>query len=114
MQMKRLLIVKIKTTTFAANFKSSADGDIPIGTKGGSIKIGLGYDTTKSTSTSSTITIETTKESDQLGTLTLNFYDAIIVEKNSSKGYRPKNVSNGTVSITISPMSDAFSRSVSF
>lgn len=103
-----------KTTTFAANFRSSADGDIPIGTKGGSIKIGLGYDTTKSTSTSSTITIETTKESDQLGTLTLNFYDAIIVEKNSSKGYRPKNVSNGTVSITISPMSDAFSRSVSF
>ena len=103
-----------KTTTFAANFKSSADGDIPIGTKGGSIIIGLGYDTTKSTSTSSTITIETTKESDQLGTLTLNFYDAIIVEKNSSKGYRPKNVSNGTVSITISPMSDAFSRSVSF
>jgi hypothetical protein len=48
------------------------------------------------------------------GTLTLNFYDAIIVEKNSQKGYRPKNVSNGTVSITISPMSDAFSRSVNF
>lgn len=58
--------------------------------------------------------IETTKTSDQLGTLTLNFYDAIIVEKNSQKGYRPKNVSNGTVSITISPMSDAFSRSVNF
>lgn len=111
---EKITSVQSKTTTFAANFKSSADGDIPVGKSGGSIKVGLGYDTTKSTSTSSSITIETTKTSDPLGTLTLNFYDAIIVEKNTQKGYRPKNISNGTVSITISPMSDAFTRSIGY
>ncbi|MCE2617617.1 MAG: hypothetical protein ACTTKN_06825 [Phocaeicola sp.] len=55
-----------------------------------------------------------TVTSDQLRTLILNFYDAIIIEKNAQKGFRPKKVSNGTVSTTISPMSDAFSRSVNF
>lgn len=111
---EKITSVQNRTITFAANFKSSAEGTVPIGKTGASVKVGLGYDTTKSTSTSSTITIETTKTSDQLGTLTLNFYDAVIVEKNSQKGYRPKNISNGTVSITISPMSDAFTRSINF
>lgn len=108
----KITYVQNKTTTFAGTFKSNIDGTIPI--KGGSIKVGLGYDATKSTSTGSTITIETTKTSDQLGTLTLNFYDAIIVEKNARKGYRPKNVSNGSITVTISPMRDVFSRSVNF
>lgn len=111
---EKITTVQNKTTTYAANFKSNAEGNIPIGSKGGSIKVGLGYDTTKSTTTSSTITIETTKSSDQLGTLTLNFYDAIIIDKNPQKGYRLKNVSNGTVSLIISPLSDSFSRTIKF
>lgn len=97
-----------KVTTFTHNFKSNVEGGI--GKDEWNVKVGLGYDSTKSTQTSSTLKIETTKGSDQLGTLTFYFYDSIIIEKDTNKGYRPKNVSNGTVTMTIMPMTETFSR----
>lgn len=97
-----------KVTTFTHNFKSSADGSI------GGIKLGLGYDSMQSTQTSSTLEVQTTKTSDPLGTLFVYFYDAVIVEENAVKGYHPKNVANGTVSLTIMPLTDAFTKANGF
>lgn len=97
-----------KVTTYTHNFKTSVEGNV--GNNKWGAKVGLGYDSTTSTQVGSTIKISTTKGSDQLGTLTFYFYDSIIIEENSSKGYRLKNVSNGTVTMTLMPMTETFSR----
>lgn len=87
-------------TTYIRNFKSEG---------GWNVKVGLGYDAIASAPTSSSVKITKSKTSNQLGTLLFYFYDSIIIEENPSKGYRPKNVSNGTVTMTLMPMSKTFS-----
>jgi hypothetical protein len=109
----------LKTTetvvsTFAQNFKSSLDGSTNVGSKdsGGNIKIGLGYDTSNSKQTTSTIEITTNKGDDFLGTLKVFFYDPIIIQESKEKKYRLKDINNGTVTITIMPITDVYTRSI--
>lgn len=98
---------------YATNFKSNIDGSIkPGGTTVGDIKIGLGFDTNASSETTTMVKTTIQEKDDDLGTLELDFYSSIVVEKVAGKGYRLKNISNGTVTLTILPMSETYARSV--
>ncbi len=93
-----------QTTTYTENLKS----DTSIGGSMGSsklldIKFGLGYNSSTSKQTSSSISFKVDEKSDALGTLTISFYDPIISNE-SSKGYYLYPISNGTVKINIAPI----------
>lgn len=92
--------------TYTSNFKGEISGG------DSDIKYGLGYNASNSQKTTSTVSVQVNKASDELGTLTASFYDPVIIEYNQSKGgYRLKNISNGTVTITLLPMDPEFTRS---
>lgn len=98
---------------YATNFKSSIDGSIkPGGEIFGDIKIGLGFDTSSSTETTTTMKTTIQEKDDDLGNLELSFYSSIITEKIPGKGYRLKDITNGTVTITVLPMTETYARSV--
>lgn len=98
---------------YATNFKSSIDGSIkPGGEILGDIKIGLGFDTSSSTETTTTMKTTIQEKDDDLGNLELSFYSSIITEKIPGKGYRLKDITNGTVTITVMPMTETYARSV--
>lgn len=98
---------------YATNFKSNIEGSIkPDESMVGDIKLGLGFDTSASTETTTMVKTTIQEKDDDLGTLELDFYSSIIVEKIAGKGYRLKNISNGTVTLTILPMSETYARSV--
>lgn len=97
---------------YATNFKSNIDGSVkPGGSKVGDIKIGLGFDTNASTETTTMVKTTIQERDDDLGTLELYFYSSIVAEKVAGKGYRLKDISNGTVTLTILPMSETYARS---
>lgn len=100
---QKITTSKTESVTYTTNFKNNISfGDI--------VKIGLGQDGSTSQTNSTVLTKETTKTSDELGSQILYFYDAVMVEVDAKKGYRPKNVSNGAVTITMCAMSDSFTR----
>lgn len=108
---KRTVQVKKKYTN---NFKVDASGSFnPGGDVVGDIKVGLGYDSSSSTETTSTVEVDITQKSDELGTIEADFYSSIIIQE-TNKGYRLKDISNGTVTITLLPMSEAYTRSVKY
>ena len=103
------------TSTYIQNFKSSIDGSVnPGGDIVGDIKVGLGYDSSKSTTKTTTIEVTSQKGNDDLGTLRIYFYDSIIVKEDPTKGYRLKDISSGSVTITMLPMSEAYTRAHGF
>lgn len=103
------------TSTYIQNFKSSVDGSFdPEGETVGTIKVGLGYDSTKSTTKTTTVEVTTEKGNDDLGTLRVYFYDSIIVKEDANKGYRLKDISNGTVTISVLPMSESYTRAIGY
>lgn len=103
------------SNTFIQNFKSSVDGEInPDGDTVGTIKVGLGYDSSNSTTKTSTVEVTAQKGEDDLGTLKIYFYESIIAKEDPIKGYHLKDISNGTVSISIMPMSEAYTRTVGY
>lgn len=102
---------------YATNFKSNIDGSVKPGgskeedSKIGDIKIGLGFDTNASTETTTMVKTSIQEKDDDLGTLELYFYSSVVAEKVAGKGYRLKDISNGTVTLTILPMSETYARS---
>jgi|WetSurMetagenome_2_1015567.scaffolds.fasta_scaffold03854_9 predicted transcriptional regulator of viral defense system len=91
-----------EVTSYTDNFKSSAE--LGKSEKDGiTWKVGLGYDISKTKTGTSTIEVTKQEGDDQLGTLSENFYQPIIIEQKGNE-YRLHNISNGAVSVTILPL----------
>lgn len=103
------------STTYNTGFKSSAEGTFS------GVKVGLGVDATKVQTNTSSVEITTNKGDDYLGSLNIYFYDSIIVKereafkqgfKRHKAGYKLKDISNGTVTITMMPIVDSDTRAL--
>lgn len=84
------------TTDFSATSGSGKDNKT-------TIKAGIGFTSTRKVTKS--IKVVTQKESDDLGTISYNFLDPIILSdaEKSTKGYKIQTVTNGTVEVMILP-----------
>lgn len=89
-----------QTFTFAANFKSSTDASVPI--EGVTIKQGYGYGVTATYSKTISDIIETTEDSDNLGSFFVQYTDKVFLDKVSSRT-RVKTYSTGAVDAQIIP-----------
>lgn len=87
------------STTYTHNFKWSGEGSYS------GIKTSLGYELTVSSVKKSSTEIVKDKGDDDLGTLKLYFFDSVITNVDGDK-YLPKSVSNGTVIVTMLPISE--------
>lgn len=110
---------KTYSTTYTTGFKSNAEGSLGVGKVG--VKVGLGVDATQVQTNTSSVEVITNKGDDYLGSLNLYFYDSIIVkEREASKqglfwkraGYKLKDISNGTVTVTMMPIVDSDTRAL--
>lgn len=103
------------STTYNMGFKSSAEGTF------GAVKVGLGVDASKVQTNTSSVEVTTNKGDDYLGSLNLYFYDSIIVNEREAlnkplrrrkAGYKLKDISNGTVTVTMMPIVDSDTRAL--
>lgn len=90
-----------RTEANSSEFLSGADASADLSV--GIAKIKAGGKAENKTSRSTTYTITTQAKSDDLGTLSIFFYDPIIVSAEGGK-YELFNVSNGTVTATFTPV----------
>lgn len=103
------------STTYNTGFKSSAEGTFS------GVKVGLGVDATKVQTNTSSVEVTTNKGDDYLGSLNLYFYDSIIINEREASfkpfrkhkaGYKLKDISNGTVTVTMMPIVDSDTRAL--
>lgn len=88
------------TFTFATNFSSSIDASVPI--EGVTIKRGYGVGVSATYSKTYSSVVETTEESDKLGSFFVQYTDKVFLDKVGSRT-RVKTYSTGAVDAQIIP-----------